>query len=233
MTVNGEKQTFTGTDAENIVIKSRGGDDQITVANGTTVGVKAEGGEGKDTLFGGKGRDYLDGGAGQDTVHGGEGNDVIYGGADDDSLLGGEGDDYVEGGSGNDKIAGHVGNDILSGGLGDDFIEGNEGSDRIYAGDGTDDVAGSGVNTPANADDKDTIYAQEGVDTINRHGDQPTVVNIELTQIPDKIVVTGSPEFQERVRSDLEFMRSSPTGQQMLASLANTDHTRDYRRNQP
>ncbi|MFG2445013.1 M91 family zinc metallopeptidase [Nocardia fluminea] len=225
VTVNGEKQTFTGTEAENLVIKSRGGDDLITVANGTQVGVKVEGGDGKDTLFGGKGRDYLDGGAGEDTVHGGEGNDVIYGGADDDSLLGGEGDDYVEGGSGNDKIAGHAGNDVLSGGLGDDFIEGNEGSDKIYAGDGTDNVSGAGVNTPANANDKDTIYAQEGTDTINRNGDQPTVVNVELAQIPDKIVVTGSPEFQERVRSDLEFMRSSPNGQQMLASFANTDHT--------
>ncbi|MEV6225116.1 M91 family zinc metallopeptidase [Nocardia fluminea] len=65
------------------------------------------------------------------------------------------GDDYVEGGSGNDKIAGHAGNDILSGGLGDDFIEGNEGSDKIYAGDGTDNVSGAGVNTPANANDKE------------------------------------------------------------------------------
>ncbi|MGW5440523.1 M91 family zinc metallopeptidase [Nocardia asteroides] len=225
VTVNGEKQTFTGQDAENIVIKSRGGDDLITVANGTQVGVKVEGGAGKDTIFGGKGRDYLDGGAGEDTVHGGEGNDVIYGGADDDSLLGGEGDDYAEGGSGNDKIAGHAGNDILSGGLGDDFIEGNEGSDKIYAGDGTDNVSGSGLNTAANGNGNDTIYAQDGVDTITRHGDQPTVVNVELAQIPDKIVVSGSPEFQERVRSDLEFMRSSPTGQQMLASFANTDHT--------
>ncbi|MFD3705792.1 M91 family zinc metallopeptidase [Nocardia sp. NPDC058658] len=225
VTVNGEKQTFTGTDAENLVIKSRGGDDLITVANGTQVGVKVEGGDGKDTIFGGKGRDYLEGGAGQDTIHGGEGNDVIYGGADDDSLFGGEGEDYVEGGSGNDRIAGHAGNDILSGGLGDDFIEGNEGSDKIYAGDGTDNVSGSGVNTAANGNGNDTIYAQEGVDTISRHGDQPTVVNVELAQIPEKIVVTGSPEFQERVRSDLEFMRSSPTGQQMLTSFANTDHT--------
>ncbi|WP_194813867.1 M91 family zinc metallopeptidase [Nocardia sp. XZ_19_385] len=225
VTVNGEKHTYTGDQAANITIKTRGGEDLVTVSEGTTVGIKVEGGDGKDTLTGGKGRDYLDGGAGADTIHGGDGNDVVYGGADNDTLFGGAGDDYVEGGSGDDKIAGHAGNDQLSGGLGSDTIEGNEGDDKIYAGDGKDTVSGSGVNTAANSAGNDTIYAQDGEDTVNRHGANPTVVNVELTEIPSQIVVSGSPEFQERVRSDLEFLRSSPTGQQMLASFATSEYT--------
>ncbi|UFS97354.1 M91 family zinc metallopeptidase [Nocardia huaxiensis] len=186
VTINGVAQTFTGEAAKNIVIKTHGGDDQITVAAGTVVGVKAEGGSGKDVMTGGRGRDYLDGGADDDVVIGGAGDDVLYGGAGHDILLGGDGNDYLEGGCGDDGIAGGGGDDILSGGLGGDVLRGDDGADRIY--------------------------------------DRP-VVDIVLQEIPDRIVVVGSPEFQERVRADLEFLNSSPTGQQLLASLGTGEHT--------
>ncbi|MFD0366340.1 M91 family zinc metallopeptidase [Nocardia sp. GCM10030253] len=222
--VNGEPQQLTDAESKNIIIKTQGGDDQISVSEGTQVGLKLDGGSGNDTIFGGKNRDYIDGGTGDDLINSGDGDDVVYGGAGDDTLIGYGGNDYIDGGTGNDKIAGGQGTDQLSGGQGDDFIEGNEGDDKIYAGSGKDTVTGSGLNTAANGSGNDTIYAQDE-DVINRYGDQPAVVNVALQNIPDQITVTGSPEFQDRVAADLETLRSSPTGQQMLASLGETGHT--------
>ncbi|MFD6390773.1 M91 family zinc metallopeptidase [Nocardia sp. NPDC060259] len=259
VTVNGKpvEPPLTADQSKNITIKTDAGNDTITVSPGTRVGVKIEGGDGRDTirggagndtisggdgddtitagdgdnkieggkgsdsLAGGSGRDYINGSTGQDLIKGGDGDDVIYGGDDADQIQGEGGNDYLDGGQGGDFVIGGDGNDILSGGLGDDILRGGVGDDKLYAGAGNDDVGDSfGGN--------DTYYVQRGEDTTMEagNGGTNTVVDVVLTNIdPDKIKVEGSDEFKERVNADLEFYRSSPTGQQTLEGLSNTEHT--------
>lgn len=258
VTVNGKlvEPALTADQSKNITIKTDAGNDTITVSPGTRVGVKIEGGDGRDTirggagndtisggdgddtitagdgdnkieggkgsdsLVGGSGRDYINGSTGQDLIKGGDGDDVIYG-DDADQIQGESGNDYLDGGQGGDFVTGGDGNDILSGGVGDDILRGGVGDDKLYAGAGKDDVGDSfGGN--------DTYYVQRGEDTTMEagNGGTSTVVDIVLTNIdPDKIKVEGSDEFKERVNADLEFYRSSPTGQQTLEGLSNTEHT--------
>lgn len=230
--VNGKTQTFSGSDRNNLVIKAGGGNDVITVGSGVTVNLTIEGGDGddritggagndtieggrgNDTINGGAGRDYLNGSLGDDTINGGNGNDVIYGGDGNDLLRGQNGNDYVEGGIGNDRLYGNNGNDIVSGGLGDDSIYGGKGNDNLYAGQGKDRLY--------NEQGRDTIYAQTAEDNVIAapKGGRNVVVNVDLRVAPGtQIRVEGSDEFKERVAADLEFLRSSPTGRQMLEAF--------------
>ncbi len=48
-------------------------------------------------------------------VEGGDGNDQLFGGAFDDTLLGGPGADYISGGDGNDQLDGGGGDDLIVG----------------------------------------------------------------------------------------------------------------------
>ena len=193
------RETVTATDpnsqlqfADKLVINTGAGDDRIN------------GGDGRDDLFGNTGNDRIDGGRGNDVIHGGDG---------DDRLLGGDGRDYLEGGRGNDRLEGGRGNDILSGGLGDDRLSGDRGNDVVYAGAGADRIDNrSGV---------DTVYAQGGEDTItNARGARNQVTEVDMSAtVGSTITVNGSSAFQQRTEADLEMLRASPNGRQMLSEL--------------
>ncbi len=265
--VNGEQQTFSGKDKDNLVIKAGEGNDTINVDKDVTVKLTIEGekgndeinvakdsktgqdidggegddkitggsgddtikggagndtieaGDGKDTVDGGDGRDYINGSKGNDKLTGGAGDDVIYGGDGDDTIKGGDGDDYLEGSKGNDTIEGEKGKDMISGGIGDDTLKGGEGDDVLYAGQGKDTVSGeAGTNK---------IFAQKD-DTIekNSKGVTNTVVTIDLSKaVGSNFVIKGSDEFKERVEADLEMMRSSKVGRDMLSSFDSTKKT--------
>jgi Ca2+-binding RTX toxin-like protein len=217
-----------------IVVRTGAGDDRITVAPGTNLRLTLLGGAGRDTIrggdgderilglgdndkiyagggndrvSGGPGRDYIDGSRGDDILIGGEGDDVIYGLSGDDWLSGGADRDYLEGGTGNDFLDGGAHNDILSGGRDADHLRGGSGSDRIYAGHGADRISGgSGA---------DTAYAERG----DRADGAEHVVTVEIKDLGMNIRIDGSEEFQERVQADLDMLRSSPVGQQMLAEI--------------
>ncbi len=232
VTVNG--QSYRVPDGQQIVIRAGGGNDQIDVPAGTKVDVTLIGGEGDDTITtrdgddtvlgmdgedkidagggddrvsGGADADYLDGQDGNDTMTGGSGRDTLYGMGGDDVLSGGEGQDYLEGADGNDRLDGGAGNDILSGGKDDDAIHGGVGDDVTYAGRGDDTTyAGSG---------SDTTYSEAGDTEV----DSEKTVTVEIPDTADYIKVEGSPEFVARVQADLEMLRGSPTGQQMLADF--------------
>jgi Ca2+-binding RTX toxin-like protein len=235
--VNGKTQTFSGKDKDNLVIRAGEGNDTVTVGKGVTVKLTIEGGDGDDTISGGKGNDTIEAGAGDDTVDGGEGrdyifgskgkdklaggagNDVIYGGDDDDTIDGGDGDDYLEGGKGNDTITGGKGKDILSGGIGDDTLKGGDGDDGIYAGQGKDKLYGEKGNNK--------IFSQaDDTDDSKTKGVKNTVVTVDLSKaIGTNIVVNGSDEFKERIEADLEMLRGSQVGRQMLEGFDNSKHT--------
>ncbi len=233
--VNGEKHNLSPTVTgipQGITIRTNGGNDtifvnedvrvQITMAGGdgddTLTGGGADdiidGGNGNDTIRGGGGNDYIYGGAGNDKISGGNGNDVVYGGAGDDDISGNAGKDYLEGGRGNDKLNGGNGNDMLSGGLGDDAIESGSGNDTVYTGQGKDAVTNRGGS--------DKAFVQNGTDSVTNTGTAKTqVVNVELNGTPGSrgLRIEGTPAFVERIESDIEMMRSSPTARNMLQRI--------------
>ncbi|MEV4999892.1 M91 family zinc metallopeptidase [Nocardioides sp. LML1-1-1.1] len=233
VTINGK--VYRVPAGQEVVIRVGEGNDTVTVPKGSRVDVtvlggkdddtidtgdgndtvlagsgddRIKGGDGDDRISGGAGRDYADGQFGDDTLSGGSGDDTLYGLDGDDTLSGGDGWDYLEGGSGDDQLDGGAGDDTLSGGTDDDTIYGGDGDDTTYTGKGEDTVeAGTG---------SDTTYAETG--DVVRGGEHR--VTVELRDLPSEIQVEGSPEFQARVRADLELLASSPAGQQMLANLS-------------
>ncbi len=197
----------------NLIVDAGDGDDTITTGAGDDIVL---GGDGNDTIKTGAGSDYIEAGNGNDIVDGGAANDVIYGGDGNDTLSGGAGNDYIEGGNGNDVLKGGAGQDMLSGGNGDDRIESGSGNDRVYTGEGKDTVV--------NASGKDVVYAQQGIDTFSAaKGASNQVVNVDLTGSPGGkgLRIEGSPAFVQRVQADLDFLKSSPVGRQMLAEYDN------------
>jgi hypothetical protein len=145
--------------------------------------------DGDDLLLGGDGRDYLDAGAGADTADGGRGDDTVYGLSGDDTLRGGTGRDHLSAGRGDDLVTGGDGDDVLVGGEGGDRLDGAAGVDRAYR-----DLA-----DPAG----DAEFSHVAPQVTPGGG----------------ITAIGTPEFAERIESDLDLLRASPTGRRMLAEL--------------
>lgn len=194
---------FSAQDGDDTI---RGGDGDDTI----------EAGAGNDRVYGEAGRDYINGSTGNDRLRGGDGDDVVYGGDGEDTIQGNAGNDYLEGSGGNDNIRGGDGDDVLSGGIGDDTLSGAGGNDTLYAGQGTDTLRGGRGNN--------NIFAQTDDETErsnSRKGINNNVVTVQLVGNPGGtgVVVNGSDEFRERVQADLEMLRSSPGGREMLTAF--------------
>lgn len=234
-TVDGKQYQLSRDDPNNLKIRLGDGNDRLEVGSGVRINLtveggagndfirtgagddRIEGGAGDDEIHAGAGRDYLNGSLGNDRLYGDAGHDTVYGGDGDDLADGGAGDDYLEGGRGKDHLLGAAGRDVLSGGLDDDLLEGGANDDRLYAGGGRDRIYG-GLSTDRRNTARDVAYAQAGEDTVAAG---TNVVNVVLTGTPGSraLRIVGSPEFVERVEQDIEFMRSSPDGRQMLEAF--------------
>jgi Ca2+-binding RTX toxin-like protein len=121
VTVNGSSRDFAARDADILVVRGNGGNDDIRVEPGTNlrgISLRLEGGPGNDVLVGGDGDEVLVGGEGDDELHGGRGNDLLLGGPGNDRLYGGEGRDILIGGPGEN---------VLDGGPGKNFLDHLEG----------------------------------------------------------------------------------------------------------
>jgi Ca2+-binding RTX toxin-like protein len=231
--VNGESYEVELARGQEITIRAGDGDDTIEVDAGVSVNFVIEGGEGNDVIdalgsgdnriAGGAGNDviqvgsgnnYVEGGAGDDTITVlGEGRNVLYGGAGDDAISGGQGIDYIDGGAGDDSIDGVAGQNILIGGQGSNVINTGIGDSRVYAGNDT---------TVVNNGGNDVIHAPEAIaDRITAEaGASNTVVNVVLDPaLGRSLTIEGSEEFVSRVQDDIEMLRNSPAGQQMLAEF--------------
>lgn len=206
-------------------VNSRGADNSIE-AFGSTGRDRITTGGGNDFVSGGGESDYVDAGALSDRVFGGGGNDTIYGLDGNDLISGGDGRDYVDGGGHDDTVFGGQGADQLGGGLDNDEIYGGDGNDKVYAGSGYDESDGGvtwskgGVTTDADEIDQESGDLQVGSQddrevTVQINGDDGAFIEVQ-----------GSPEFQARVNSDLEVLRSSPEGQQLLKKLGEL-HAKD------
>ena len=228
--VNGESYEVRLGRGQELTLRAGAGDDVIEVAPNVTVNIVVEGGDGNDTITTGAGDDRIDGGAGDDVIFSGAGRDDIYGNSGDDVITGGAGVNIIHGGDGNDDITAgpdtnfieagagddviHGGgrNDMLSGGIGNDRIAVGDGATRVYTGAGKDTVDNAGVNA--------TVYAEVG-DLINAAtGSKPTVVNVAIdASLGQTIRLEGTEAFVQRVQAELDFLRGSPVGQQMLAEF--------------
>jgi len=227
--VNGEKYALRLAENQELTLRSGDGDDTITVAPNVKVNIVVDAGAGDDTVTTGAGNDRVDGGLGNDriatgavvvhsteagdvlTIDAGAGDDVVYGGDGADRLLGGDGVDFIEGGRGNDELDGGAGHDMLSGGLDDDTLRGGQGDDAVYT--------GAGKDTVDNQSGNDTVYAQSAMDLINANGGaRNTVVNVEIGAAKG-VTIEGSDAFRQRVGAEIDFLRSSPSGQRMLAEF--------------
>ena len=230
--VNGEQYDVKLAQGQQLTVRTGDGNDNIEIDPSVQVNFIIEAGAGEDTIQGGAGNDRIDGGGDNDTidtgagfnyVFGGSGDDAIkagddnntlYGGDGVDTITGGKGNDYIEGGKGNDIIAAGDGKNVLSGGLGDDTITASGNGDRIYTGGGT--------NTVGNIGADGLVYAAGVGDKLTGIGNaDPNVVNVVLNSDSGVkgVRVEGSEAFVQRVEADIEMLRSSPNGQQMLAEF--------------
>ncbi len=228
--VNGENFEVTRPQGQELTPRAGAGDDVIEVAPNVKVNIVVEGGDGDDTITTGAGDDRIDGGAGNDTIFsgagrddvfgntgndvitGGEGVNILHGGDGDDEITAGSGTNFVEAGAGDDTVHGGGSSDILSGGTGNDRIVVGNGDSRVYAGAGDDTVENAGTNA--------TVYAEVG-DLVNAATNaKPTVVNVVIDAAAGQTIkVEGSEGFVQRIQAELDFLRASPVGQQMLAEF--------------
>ncbi|WP_155859396.1 M91 family zinc metallopeptidase [Cellulomonas sp. KRMCY2] len=181
-----------------------GGDDRIYGGSGPEDDLYA--GAGDDVVVGGTGHDYVDGGDGRDRLSGGDGDDTVYGMGGDDTVIGGAGEDYLEGARGDDTVISGRDDDVVSGGRDADALHGGSGTDVLYGGHGRDTLQG-GTGS-------DTAYLQSEDSGTAEHE-----VYVDISDAGSFIRIEGSPDFVARVEADLDMLRSSPTGQEMLAGL--------------
>ncbi len=223
--------------AQNLEIRAGAGDDSITVDSDVPYDLTLRGGEGNDTITGGAGNDRIYGDQGRDTLKGEAGNDYIEGGDGNDRINGGEGRDVLYGLDGNDRINGGAGRDYLDGGDGNDRLAGGDGIDQVIGGRGNDNLRGGrGDDVLAGGEGRDAYNGDQGADSIfyqendnaplNRW-DNHTLVEMGSweRQLGKSINISGTPAFENRVLSDLNALRSLPSGQSMLRDLDRAGRT--------
>ncbi|MGY4638338.1 hypothetical protein ACVWVP_002266 [Pseudomonas sp. TE24901] len=186
------------------------GDDDIQAGGGRT---RLYGQAGNDTLRLGSGLGYAEGNEGDDTLIGGTGNSVMYGNNGNDRLYAGAGgkqkQNYLDGGNGNDQLFAGNGHSVLHGGNGDDELVGHD-STTFYTGKGRDKIRNNHAH--------DRIYAKINDEFDRNRGSSFTPV--ATSNAGERgFTVTGDENFKQRVADDLEFFRSSPNGQKVLAEM--------------
>jgi hypothetical protein len=183
-----ERQALTRDQADDLLIRSGGGDNVIEVHPEVDLAVSIVTGDGDDLIGWEDGNPaYRQGGGGDQTTFLGGGDNVVYGGAGDDRIYGGDGDDYIQngggdnhleagggavnviyGGAGDDVIIGSAtGDDVLLGGSGDDRIEGVGGDNVIFGGSGDDLLIGG--------EGRDRLITGEGTNTVIGSGDDTVI----------------------------------------------------------
>ena len=214
-----------------IHIKTLGGDDRVWVDPDVSQQMLIETGDGADHVHAGSGNTRVFAGNGNDTVRlgtgigyaeGGEGDDVLIGGSAMSAMYGNNGNDkmfagysgntqrtYMDGGRGDDQMIAMSGHTIMHGGMGDNLVM-SYGNSHIYT--------GKDKNRVVSLSDTDTVYAKKE-DTVQRTSGS-RLVEVRYADVGrEGLTVTGSLAFRQRVDDDLELLRLSPVGQEMLTEL--------------
>jgi hypothetical protein len=208
---------FGSSSSDGIPRVGSDGDDLIFLGDGDDI---AMGGAGNDRIYGGGGDDMIDGQDGDDVIFlgaaGAAGLQAAYGGRGNDRITGGPGRDVLEGGSGDDVLVGGDGDDILSGGRGNDRLIGGDGDDVLSGGRGSDSFD-PGAGTDLTYADNDVRTAAEKTVVVELDG-APGDYAIEIVR-PDWMSEVEFDAFTERIDSDLELIRSLPSGRAGLEAL--------------
>lgn len=220
-TWTGNGNDRVGDSGENpLVSVGGGGDERIFLGDGDDVGY---GGAGNDQMYGGDGDDVVDGQDGDDHLSGGGGVDSIYGGRGNDGVLGGQGDDILDGGSDDDHLEGSSGNDAMNGGRGQDTLLGQAGNDTVMGGRDA-DVADGGFGDDRIVKEQSEV-SHDGEDVVNIElTGEPGSYAIEIVQPRDWMSDAEFAAWQERIDSDLEFLRGTETGRVGLQALDDASH---------
>lgn len=233
VSVNGETYEVDLAERQELTLRVGAGDDLVEVAPNVRVNIVVDGGAGDDSITTGAGDDRIDGGAGNDTISSGDGRDDVFGNTGNDTVEAGAGDDVVHGGDGNDTLTAGNGTNFIEAGAGDDIVAASQGTNMVSGGTGNDRVTsggdnsiylGSGTDSVEGATSGDKVYA-ESVDAVRFAAGQrdtgQVVVNVAIDASLGTrgVSVEGSSSFRQRVEAEIEFLRSSPNGQQMLAQF--------------
>ncbi|MBI6563581.1 M91 family zinc metallopeptidase [Pseudomonas synxantha] len=224
---------------QSLLIATKGGRDSVIIDDDVKLRATVEGGGDDDYLQAGGGRTSLYGGKGRDVMRLGSGLGYAEGNDDDDALIGGSGNAAMYGNNGKDLLIGGFGPEskqiYMDGGNDDDALLSGSGRTVVHGGNGDDVFMGAG---------RTTYYTGKGQDSIrnNRHGDRiygnagddfdrtsgstftevkPSDAGMRGFTLLESVESTEqeNEDFRQRVADDLEFLRSSPIGQQALTEM--------------
>ena len=172
--------------------------DTITIASSTHSlflfqgNDRANGGAGKDTVYGNQGLDTIAGGFGEDILYGGkdadhiygnQGEDRLYGNFGDDLIYGGKSNDWQHGGKGEDRLYGNFGDDVIYGGRSNDWLHGGQGDDVLYGNHDADVFnlsRGSDRVMDFEANEGDRIAIQSGVNYAIQAQGSDLLINTDI-----------------------------------------------------
>lgn len=243
ITVNGRSSLFDAKGQNNtqqgLLIKTNGGNDKVIVEDSVKNRLDIEGGDGDDYLQAGGGRSRVYGQGGNDFIQLGSGLGYAEGNDGDDTIKNGKGNAVIYGNNGNDRLYarpgaaskqtymdGGNGNDVLFAGSGHTVLHGGNGDDQLVGADRTTFYTGKGNDRIWNNQPQDRIYAGANDHFQRNQGStftevKPSAVGKEAYKVlfPAQSTSQQDTDFDQRVNDDIEFLRSSPVGQQALREM--------------
>lgn len=223
----GEGNNTVGYVNPNASIMSVSGGDGMRVLAGDGNNT-VHGTQGDDTMVLGGGNNDVSAVAGSNLISAmGGGSNRIQGGTGRDRIRTGDGNDYIDGGDGRDHIETTGGDNILVGGEGD--------GDRLIGGDGTNTYVGGRGSTHVSSSGGDDRYLYTDLDQHtfdfdnSEGGARLEMIRVEVEgragedairlERPNDVSDAEWEAWVNRVESDLEMIRHTPSGQAGLQAL--------------
>ncbi|WP_455826157.1 M91 family zinc metallopeptidase [Pseudomonas graminis] len=223
-----------GSETQPLRIKTNGGNDCVLIDPQVENTIRVEAGDGDDYVRAGAGNTRLYGGAGNDLLKLGSGHGIAFGNEGDDLLIAGTGHGVLKGNNGDDRLQAGKGSAdrrlFMDGGNGHDFMivtgndtpipvimHGGKGENLIVAKGPATIYSGRDKNIIRSDDDNTVIYAKPS-DEVHRSPGSTRVHTQPNEAGKSGYVVEGSAEFVQNVEDDLELLRMSIQGQQMLGA---------------
>lgn len=168
-------------------------------------------GTGNDDIQLGSGVGYVEDHGGNNKFKGGSGYSVMYGiGKESNDFQAGDGGSYMLGAGDRNRFRGGNGHNTMVALRGESAMEGGSGPNVFYT--------GKSQATVTSKSDLDITYGKKE-DHITRT-EKSTYVEVKPSDAGRKgFVIDGTPQFKARVEADLEMLRGSPVGQQMLEEM--------------
>ncbi|UII74319.1 M91 family zinc metallopeptidase [Pseudomonas sp. HN11] len=218
-----------GGPGKKILIQTQEGADTVVVAHNVKLQTRVDLGNGNNTFCAGSGSTQVLSGTGDDNIqlgsgvgyvedHGGNnqfkagsGYSVMYGlGQGNNDFQAGDGGSYMLGAGDRNRFRGGSGHNTMVALRGESVLEGGSGQNVFYT--------GKSQATVTSKNDVDITYGKKE-DHITRT-EKSKYVEVKPSDAGRKgFVIEGTPQFKARVEAELEMLRGSPVGQQMLEQM--------------